>query len=97
MSKRYRVFNYVGGVLQKLVAKNRQENVDTVAASEEETDIEEGTKSEAPVEEEEGEEEVVTASAGEPPKSGTVTVTLKSGKTIEVPSSATARTTLQEK
>ena len=97
MSKRYRVFNYVGGVLQKLVAKNRQENVDTVAASEEETDIEEGTKSEAPLEEERGEEEVVTASAAEPPKSGTVTVTLKSGKTIEVPSSATTRTTLQEK
>ena len=97
MSKRYRVFIYVGGVLQKLVAKNRQENVDTVAASEEETDTEEGTKSEAPLEEERGEEEVVTASAAEPPKSGTVTVTLKSGKTIEVPSSATARTTLQEK
>jgi hypothetical protein len=54
MSKRYRVFNYVGGVLQKLVAKNRQENVDTVAASEEETDTEEGTKSEAPLEEEGG-------------------------------------------
>ena len=47
--------------------------------------------------EERGEEEVVTASAAEPPKSGTVTVTLKSGRTIEVPSSATTRTTLQEK
>lgn len=96
MSKRYRVFNYVGGVLQKLVAKNRQQNVDTVDASEDETDVEEGkNKSEAPLKEEK--EEVVTASAEEPPKSGTVTVTLKSGKTIEVPSSASARTTLQQK